>query len=158
MQQSLKNKKGDKPLHHKQKIQTQEYCFQCKHCSLQKVKSTNIYVPVYPYLQGMLFHITKYVKYLYANRNTEVYPLKSIWWLKLKCLYKQCNFLEKQKVHTIAKGKNCKFSCWFLTNFSIKCQQVTTSLIRSEQSLLYLHLKPLVPLPEPTSHRPPLLR
>lgn len=97
VQQSLKNKKGDKPLHHIQKIQTQEYCFQCKHCSLQKVKSTNIYVPVYPYLQRRLFHITKYVKYLYSHRNTEVYPLKSIWWLKLECLYKQCNFLEKLK-------------------------------------------------------------
>lgn len=105
MQQSLKNKKGCKPLHHKWKIQTQEYCFQCKHCSLQKVKSTNIYVPVYPYLQGMLFHITKYVKYLYSNRNTEVYPLKSIWWLKPKCLYKQCNFLEKL-MHRVESSHN----------------------------------------------------
>jgi len=61
----LKLAGGHNPLHHKKKkIPSQEYSFQCKHCSLQKLKSTNIYVPVYPYLQGMLFHIRKHVKYL----------------------------------------------------------------------------------------------
>lgn len=41
---SITNKKNPKP---------RIFFFQCKHCNLQNVKSTNIYIPVYPYLPGM---------------------------------------------------------------------------------------------------------
>lgn len=153
---------GDKPLHHKQEIPNQEYCFRCKHCSLQKVKSTNIYVPVYPYPQGMLFHIRKYVKYLSSNRNTKVYPLKSIWcWNQSVCTSSVTSWRNSStqlKVLTETKGKDCKRSCWSLANFSITCQRITSYFMSCDQSLL--HQPPPFPIlqaPE-AAHKQPLLR
>lgn len=119
---------------------------------------------MYPYPQGMLFHIRKYVKYLSSNRNTKVYPLKSILcWNQSVCTSSVTfwrNSSTQLKVLTETKGKDCKRSCWSLANFSIKCQRITSYLTSSGQSLLHQHLQPQPPpfpilqAPEATCRQP----